>query len=370
MRILYDGAIYQWQQRGGVNRYFANIIGRLPDNFAPVLTTARRRGIEFPSHPRLRILGFERFQPQRLSLKLEQLLFARHLGKERFDLFHPTYYSLLSQKPIERRNTPIVLTFWDIVHDLFPEFDPTGKVLSLKRKAVAAADAIICISENTKRDLLERYSVSAAKVVVIPLAAELDASLADRNSVVPERPFFLYVGPRVGYKNFSSLLHAFKVFAQSERDIVLCLAGPELSAAEEKQIQSMGITSRIVSLGPVSDEHLANLYRNSLALVYPSLYEGFGLPALEAMACGTAVIASNRASLPEVVGEAGLLVNPDSVAELTEAMERVVGDSSGRERMIVMGLARAAEFSWQRTADETVKLYKAVSGHSGSLSAA
>lgn len=362
MRILYDGAIYQWQRYGGVNRYFANLISRLPSDFDPVLTTARQRGITFPDHPRLKIVAFERFRPQRLSLRLEKLYFERRTAKHKFDLVHPTYYTVLSQSSLARGRVPIVVTFWDMIHDFFPEVDPSGRVVAMKRKAAAAADAIICISENTKEDLLERYSVPPEKVIVTYLASELDFTRANGPQPVPSRPFFLYVGSRQGYKNFDQLLDAFARIATENRDPLLCIVGPPLSNEEEKRIGQLGLSARIQNLGFLHDDHLAKLYQRSVALIYPSLYEGFGLPAVEAMACGAPVIASNRASLPEVINNAGLLFDPECADELPVLMRHLLESPSARDALIKRGFARAQDFSWEKTADQTVDLYRKVAG--------
>jgi len=362
MRILYDGAIYQWQTTGGINRYFTNIISRLPPDFSPVLTTVKKRGIAFPRHPQLKIVGFERFRPQRLSLELEKLYLDRKVGKQRFDLVHPTYYTLLSQAPVERKTEPLVITFWDMIHDLFPYLDPSGHVVAMKQKAVAAADAVICISENTRNDLIERYRVSQSKIVVTHLASELNLSHANGDQPLPSRPYYLYVGSRQGYKNFKVLLFAFAKIAASEHDPILCLVGPALSSAEESEIAQMGLTERVEMYGQVDDDHLANLYNRSLAFIYPSLYEGFGLPPLEAMSCGAVVVASNRASLPEVVGEAGLLFDPESVDELAEALHHILNSPSLRQSFIEKGLARSRLFSWDKTAEQTVALYRSLTG--------
>jgi glycosyltransferase involved in cell wall biosynthesis len=362
MRILYDGAIYQWQTTGGINRYFTNIISRLPPDFSPVLTTVKKRGIVFPKHPRLKILGFERFRPQRLSLELEKLYLGRKVGKQGFDLAHPTYYTLLSQAPVTRKTEPLVVTFWDMIHDLFPELDPSGHVVAMKQKAVAAADAIICISENTRNDLIERYRVSESKIVVTPLASELDLSRAQGDQPVPSRPYFLYVGSRQGYKNFKVLLPAFARLAAGRTEPILCLVGPALNADEEKEISQLGLSSRVENYGAVDDDHLAKLYHRSIAFIYPSLYEGFGLPPLEAMSCGAVVIASNRASLPEVVGDAGLLFDPESAGKLAELMCYVVEHPEDRESFIAKGLERSRAFSWDQTASQTVALYRSLSG--------
>lgn len=363
MRILYDGAIYQWQSAGGINRYFANLISRLPNDFEPVLTTCRRQGFTYPTHPRLRVLGFKRFRPQSVSLKLERAYLGRVAALRNFNLVHPTYYTLLSQADIGTSPCPVVLTVWDMIHELFPEhFGDGAELARCKRRAIERADAVICISENTKRDLLERYRIPEGKVVVTHLASELDESHAHGDERVPAFPYFLYVGSRAGYKNFDGLLSAFARVATAHAELTLCVVGELFSEAEQRNLAELKLGERVEHFGRVSDSHLAKLYRRSLAFVYPSLYEGFGIPPLEAMACGTAVVASNRSSLPEVVGDAGLLFDPEKADELTDILLRLAGSETEREGLVLKGRKRARLFSWEQTVGRTLDVYRSVAG--------
>jgi glycosyltransferase involved in cell wall biosynthesis len=358
MRILYDGAIYLEQSAGGINRYFANVIRRLPGDFTPLLTACLWHEVELPAHPRLRVFKFRRFRPRRVSVRVERPYFGRLWDRADFDLVHPTYYTLLSGRPLAGSRRPVVVTVWDMIHELFPELDPSGRVARDKRRAVEAADAVICISENTKRDLLAHYRVPESKVTVTHLASELDASLAGGPG--PERPYFLFVGARGGYKNFDLLLAAFARAAGALSEASLRAVGPPFSRDEERRIEALGLAGRVENCGRVDDHHLARLYRHSVALVYPSLYEGFGIPPLEAMACGTAVVASNRSSIPEVVGDAGLLFDPESADELTDILLTLARDPARRESLVERGRERAALFSWDTTAARTVGVYRSL----------
>lgn len=358
MRILYDGAVTQERGAGGIKRYFNSLIARLPRDFQPHFTTCRAAVEPEPAHPRLRLHRFRRFRPQRLSLKLERVFFGRVEDSFRFDIAHPTYYTLLSQREVSDYRCPVVITVWDMIHELFPELYPDGEFVARKRRAIEAADAVICISENTRSDLLSRYKVGEDRVLVTHLASSLDLTLGRGDEHTPSRPYFLYVGARAGYKNFDSLLSAFAAALTLEPEIALCVVGAPFSDGEQKRIGQLQLTGRVENYGRVSDRQLVALYRRSVAFVYPSLYEGFGIPPLEAMQCGTPVIAANRSSIPEVVGNAGILVDPERADELTDALVALANQPALRESLIARGHDRVTQFSWDRTTEQTLNVYR------------
>lgn len=358
MRILYDGMVYELQAAGGVNRYFKSLIARLPSDVSPYLITRRPLDVSLPVHPKLRSYRHRSLRPGRVFYKLEKLL------SRSFDIAHPTYYSLLTQWTISDYRCPVVLTVWDMIHELFHQHDPHGQTAELKRKAIQSAQVVICISENTKKDLQELYAVPDSRIKVTHLASDIDATLSYGPEPVPPRPYFLYVGVRYKYKNFDGLLRAFANVLSSQPEIALCVVGPSFDATELKLIANLGVTDSIVHYGHISDAHLAKLYRRSIAFVYPSLYEGFGIPPLEAMSCGTAVVASNRSSIPEVVGDAALLFDPTSNDDLADILLLLLHDEGERGRMIERGRHRANMFSWDKTAAQTLEIYRSVSRRS------
>lgn len=363
VRILYDGYIYSIQRAGGINRYFANIIERLPDDFVPILLTCERNEVNFPSHPDLKTIYYKRygFRPGRISYWLEPHFFRTASAISTPDIYHPTYYSLLTRQELSRYNRPVIISVWDMVHELYPELlAHDEQVANMKQMSIAAADAIICISENTKKDLIERYAVPENKITVTYLASSIDSSMAYGSEEVPHEPYFLFVGSRITYKNFDGFLAAIAKVISVGREIKICVVGPPFDAAEEKLIADLKLSDKVRHFGYASDTHLAKLYRCSIALVYPSHYEGFGIPPLEAMACGTVVVACNASSIPEVVGDAGLLFNPNAPSELADMLLQLHDDSSLRERLIAAGKRRAQHFSWDRTAAQTVAVYRSV----------
>jgi glycosyltransferase involved in cell wall biosynthesis len=364
MRILYDGEIYGIQKVGGINRYFDNIISRLPPDFEPILTSARSRNEPHPHHPNLKIFNYKRFgfKPGRVSYWLEKYYFRAVESINQPQIFHPTYYSLLTHQEFKEKRCPIVLTVYDMLHEIFPDFlmDQDGQFAEIKRQAVSEADVVLCISESTKRDLLDRYPLLEGKIWVTHLATEFNPCLEDSDDPIPSRPFFLYVGARWTYKNFNNLLIALAKIVSKMPEVLLCVVGSPFNSTEKEQISELNLDNHIENFSYASDAHLAKLYRNCVAFVYPSLYEGFGIPLLEAMICQAPIIASNTSSFPEVVGDAGLLFDPTSVADLADRLLFLLDNPAERDILITKGLERVKHFSWDKTVDQTVEAYRSV----------
>ncbi|WP_218079989.1 glycosyltransferase family 4 protein [Anthocerotibacter panamensis] len=362
MRILYDGQIYNTQKKGGISRYFNNLINCLPKDYTPLLTTYETDDVIYPEHPNLQKISYKRFRPARISQWFQKQYFQTSAALGQPKLIHPTYYTTIAYSDLSACKYPIVLTVWDMIHELFaPKIDPNGQQAAEKRRAITAAQTILCISENTKKDLLEHYAIPEERVIVTYLASEIDMRHTHGPEPVPSRPYYLYVGGRYrSYKNFDTLLNAFAKVTSLHPEIILCLVGPPLDQTEHQTINDLGLTQNIEYYGYADDQHLAKLYRCSLALVYPSLYEGFGIPPLEAMACGTPVIASNRSSLPEVIGDAGILFDPTSVPDLADILLHLSETPSKREELIFLGQQRAKLFSWEKTTAQTLAVYRSV----------
>jgi glycosyltransferase involved in cell wall biosynthesis len=361
VKILYDGQIYASQVAGGINRYFANLISRLPKNYHPTITKIHRVTSQYPEHPNLSSLSCKRFRPQRLSSVLEKLHFQYLTSQQKFDLIHPTYYSLLTRQKVSDYSCPVVLTVHDMIHERFPKlFAPNDPTVEVKRKAILSAQEILCVSENTKKDLLELYAIPEERITVTYLGSELDISLSYGAETVPEQPYFLYVGSRYKYKNFDGMLTAFAKVIAREPEVRLCVVGAPFKSEEKQQIADLHLDDYIDHYKYASDHHLAKLYRCSIAFVYPSRYEGFGIPPLEAMACGTVAIAANTSSIPEVVGDAGLLFEPNATGDLADIMLSLLDHPTERNHLISKGFEQAKKFSWDKTAAQTMAVYQLV----------
>ena len=363
MKIFYDGQIYALyaKQSGGISRYFDNLISRLPDDFQPTLTTARDRHSSHPNHLNLNLYRCTLdFPPKRISHRLRAKYFQYIYSKSNPQIAHPTYYSLVTGREISEYHCPVVVTVLDMIHEIFPDSDPHGYMAEIKRQAIFSAQSILCISESTKKDLVERYPTLADRISVTLLATELDKTFIDPEFSTPEHPYYLYVGARNGYKNFDRLLIAFSQVATKFPDLALCVVGAPFSKKESQRIAELTLGQKIEHYGFASDRQLAKLYNHSIALVYPSLYEGFGIPPLEAMACGTAVIAADRSSIPEVVGDAGLLFDPKSTDELADWLLFLLQHPSERDAAIDRGKQQVQKFSWHQTAMQTADVYRSL----------
>ena len=266
-----------------------------------------------------------------------------------------------------RRKTPLVVTVHDLTFALFPQYhNRNTRIVAVSglRRAVRDADLFLAVSEHTKRDLIRLTGISPKRVWVTPEAADArfrpvrDGGTLARLGI--DRPYVLYVGTLEPRKNVPALLWAFA--ALEDKEALLVLAGAKGWMYKEvfALTAELGIAGRVKMLGYVENDDLPVLYTEAQAFVYPSLFEGFGLPVLEAMQCGAPVITTNVSSLPEVAGDAALLVSPDDPAALTAALRRVLSEPGLREELRGKSLARAAQFSWRKTAEMTADAYECV----------
>ncbi len=299
----------------------------------------------------------------------EQFIQPRALRASRCDLLHALAFAGPKQISI-----PWIVTIYDLSFMKFPQsFNSLNRIYLnyAVRDSLRRANQAIAISESTKRDLVSHYGVSPDKVRVIYCG--VDPSLKtdpDSSGVAQLRAryslpgkFILYLGTIEPRKNIVRLLRA---FARSKRDarlphsLVLVGARGWMYAQVDRVVEEEGIGNDVIFTGYAPQDELASWYRAADLFVYPSLYEGFGLPPLEAMACGTPVITSNAASLPEVVGDAALMVAPEDERALADAIVRALTDRTLRETMIARGTDQASKFSWERAARETTALYAEV----------
>mgnify|MGYP001791637889 FL=1 len=250
------------------------------------------------------------------------------------------------------------------IHDLIPLRFPISKAQTwLHRyyipRVLAAAEHVICNSQATADDLMQFYGLRAKQITPILLAYDADHF---RPLNLPQRHYFLLLGRHAPYKNYAVVLQALAQLRDRQGDdYELWIAGPSdprYTPDLKQQVQALGLTPQVKFLDYVPYAQLPVLLNQALALVMPSLWEGFGLPVLEAMACGTPVIASNLASIPEVAGGAALLVNPTEAAAIAQQMQAVANDAQLRQQLSTAGLQRAAEFSWQQTGKATAALLR------------
>jgi glycosyltransferase involved in cell wall biosynthesis len=256
-------------------------------------------------------------------------------------------------------NCRFIVTAFDMIPLRFPKrFSPLTTYHKYYTPEVfKQAEHIICISESTANDIIQFYQIPSHKITPILLAGD-NSHFQFLN--LPTRNYFLYIGRQDPYKNLQRLITAFSALPH-RNDYELWLAGPydqRYSPLLEIQTQELGISHLVKFLNYVSYDELPIIINQAIALVFPSLWEGFGLPVLEAMACGTPVITSNVSSLPEVAGDAAILINPYNPGEITAAMTTIINDSETRKQLSEKGLKRANQFSWEKTGLATVEVLK------------
>lgn len=269
-------------------------------------------------------------------------------------------FSPFPEAPLYRKSCRFIVTIHDLIPLRFPKVSSplTHYFRLVVPQIIAQADHILCNSLSTAREVSEYFNIPASKMTAIPLAYPI-ASFYPLE--LPQQNYFLYVGRQDPHKNLGRLIDAFAALPYCQ-DEELWIAGPPDSRYTpdlQERAESWGISHRVRFLGYVSTDHLRTLLNQAIALVFPSLWEGFGLPVLEAMACGTPVITSNNSGLQEVAGDAALLIDPYRCETLTAAMLAVATDAQLRLQLRQMGLARATQFSWEKTGQETLEVLQA-----------
>jgi glycosyltransferase involved in cell wall biosynthesis len=371
MRVSFDSQIFCLQEFGGISRYFASLareLNQMPGINAEVVAPfyVNEYLDKLPEEAaRGRRLKGKRI-PKPLLTFASALLGEAVFWRTRPDVVHETYYYPRLRGP---RCAPRVVSVYDMNYERYPELFPKNvAVPRWKRRAVESADHVICISHHTKRDLMEFCGVPESKISVTHLAHDpidtlLPPSLNGQPSAprhAGDRPYLLYVGSRTGCKNFARLLRALAssiVIRDSYR--LLCFGGGAFTPDELSLIHQLGLSGCVSQTGG-DDACLAACYRDAALFVYPSLYEGFGIPPLEAMALNCPVACSNASSIPEVVGSAAALFDPTDVDDMRSVLETVLTTESTRNALVELGRVRCAMFSWQRCARETVAIYEKV----------
>lgn len=267
-------------------------------------------------------------------------------------------FSPVPETPLWRRTRSVVT-----VHDLIPlRFGSARSPLRLYFRhyvpqVLRQAAHILCDSEATARDITHFYGLPAHKMTAVPLAYDAEHF---RPLSLPTQNYFFYIGRHDPYKNLQRLIAAFGQ-VQDLPDVELWIAGPadpRFTPALAAQAAELGLAHRVKFLSYVPYSDLPRLLNQAIALVFPSLWEGFGLPVLEAMACGTAVITSNQASVPEVAGDAALLVDPYRPEAIAAAMRQVATDDHARSQLQARSLERSHQFSWERTGQRTAAILR------------
>lgn len=362
MKVAFDPQIFTLQEYGGISRYFVKLLGELhKKNVDAKIFAGFHRNKYLNDLPRQVVqgVGLSNYPPRtaRLFQNFNQFVCGRAVEKYGPGILHETYYSSIN---LPRSSAARFLTVYDMIHEKFPDnFLVNDKTTQDKLAAVKRADHIICISRSTKHDLCEIFDVDPGKVSVVYLGFDELTKLPVNTRPSPDKPYFLYVGQRKGYKNFALLLKALSsVKVLAENVDILAFGGGAFDPEEQELIRKLQFEEGQVRQVTGDDHLLAETYAQALGFVYPSVYEGFGLPPLEAMAYKCPVISSNTSSMPEVIGDAGLYFDPNAVDDLAAQLTRVFDSKDLRQNLIDLGTERKEIFTWSRCASETLALYE------------
>lgn len=374
MRIAFDHQAFCLQKTGGISRYFCRLAEELAivkqqvGIFAPLYRNQYLKELE----PGL-VHGYAvKDYPNKtagLIVAANAWLSSPLIRRWHPAVVHETYFSYRSTGPSTKasgtkRATPRVITVFDMISELELESQKDAlKTMraSAKFAAISRADHVICISEHTRQDLLRLFAVPESKTSVIYLGCDMPSLSPTKLSVSEKntRPYLLYVGLRGGYKNFVRLLKAMAASSRIKNNFdLIAFGGNTFTTQEREWIRDAGFTQSQIRQVSGNDQVLNQLYAGAAAFVYPSTYEGFGLPPLEAMAQNCPVVSSNRSSMPEVIGQAAEYFDPESTDSMAIALEQVLFSADRANELRQLGQIRIKDFTWQRCAMNTLNIYQ------------
>ena len=366
LKVVFDFQIFLLQEYGGISRYICNLAKKLSflpavqvRIFAPLHFNRNLQGLKEIPEFRCKI-PFNNTKLFRPTRYISKFLSQKSIIKFKPDILHETYYSI---ENFATKGSKRVITVYDLIHERYPDlFERSHMTTEPKRLALQRADHIICISESTRRDVIEMLGVKAEKTSVVYLGIDdnfLQPLEVNTKGTMHKRPYLLYVGARGGYKNFGNFLIAFTQSERLKSDFdIICFGGGSLNSNELVISKKLGLRAGQLSQISGCDSVLFQLYKHAQALVYPSLYEGFGIPPLEAMVLGCPVICSFSSSLPEVVGDAAEKFDPLDKDAITSSIETVLYSPERRSILIKSGFERSKMFSWDKCAVETEIIYR------------
>lgn len=358
MKILYDHQIFSRQNYGGISRYFkeiSNLINSINNvkTFISlkIYTNYYIQKVNFLS------IFFNKynFRAKTKIIYLINRLYSIYILKfKEYHIFHPTYYDTYFLKYLGEKK--FVLTVYDMIHEKCKDNFSIADQTSINKKTlIQKASKIISISESTKRDIIEIYGISESKIEVIYLGNSLKPS----NQYIKYLPkkYILFVGSRDGYKNFSFLIFSLSRLLLKNKDLYLvCAGGGNFNSTELNLFSKFKIEAKLLQYN-LDDECLANFYSQAELFVFPSIYEGFGIPILESFACNCPLVCSNTSSFPEIAGNAAVFFDPLDEKSILSSVEYVLNNKKVKNILRERGRARLNFFSWEKTASLTKKLY-------------
>lgn len=370
MKIILDPQVFNMQTYGGISRYYTEIFSRLKKNKKLSITLPidssnnvyivnsglllKEKKLVTSFIKTLNTLGVS---TRSLNRKISEKQTKEPLKNTNFDLFIPTYYDPYFLEII--KDKPFVLTVYDMIHELFPQYfteDPWNVTVN-KKILLEKATKIIAVSKNTKKDIIKVYPhIDESKIEVIYHGNSIQVN----ENVAVDLPdnYILFVGSRDNYKNFYFLVEAIKeLLIQDSTLKLICAGGGKFKEEEIEFIENRGLQGQIEQRF-FEEDQLGLFYKNARCFVFPSMYEGFGIPVLESMACGCPIVLSNASSFPEVAGDAGIYFDIDSKEDLRNKINKVLKEENYRDSHIQKGFEQVKNFNWDTASLQCLALYK------------
>lgn len=369
MQIQFDPQIFS-QKYGGISRKFTELIQFAKTNtehkvIFPLLYTENEHLKQYNLTPTLLPSLYNIYSKQSLLSYSNQHFYTLNkrysnflLTLKKADLFIPTYYNPYFIHSIGK--IPFVLTVHDMIHELYPQYFLNEKnTVANKKLLMDKAKKIVAVSENTKRDILSIYpDIPENKIDVVHLSYSIEMDGAENlHESLKKRSYILFVGNRETYKNFSWFLsNASRWLIQNNIELI-CIGGKAFTTEELQLINEQHLNDLAFQYG-FSDDELAAYYKNAIAFIFPSQYEGFGIPVVESMACGCPVVLTNASSFPEVAAQAGVFFEPNDAESLVKALQNITFNQEYRSKILSLTAAQIENFSWKKTASAFLKIYE------------
>ena len=363
--IQYDHQIFCEQKFGGISRYFYELIkgAAVQESVKMLLNVKYSENVYLQQlYPDDSWLTHAAFKGKKDLVRIiNRFNTFYHTRTNRFDIFHPTYFH--SSCISNAQGRPMVLTVYDLIDEKYHADNPVfHSLIEHRKKTIRAADLIIAISANTKKDLVEHFGIAPEKIKVIYLGNSLEQKDID---AIPEKisaitPYLLYIGSRKGqHKNLEPFVKAMVQVLQAEKELTLVFGGGGVFTKEEQLLfEEAGISNRVQYAPINNDQGLIKLYKNAALFVYPSLYEGFGLPILEAFSCGVPCVASAGSSIQEVGAAAVAYFDPTESDDIANAVLETFRNKDRQQELVTAGYERMKKFGWDITLEQTLAAYR------------
>lgn len=360
MKIYYDYQIFLHQKFGGISKYYINLINHLDSRVEKSIIAP------FYKNYYLNNQNKDAKKFVYIDIKTKNVNFiSKNLNKaytkflynyQTPDIFHFTYFN---QKYYLKKKSSYVITIYDLIKEKFYNDKFKNEEIN-KIKYFSCMDKIICISENTKKDLIDHYKLSPQLIEVVHLGVSFDKSYIKIDNKIPKKPYLLFVGERYRYKNFKNFILAYTKSNRLKKDFdILCFGGNSFTSEEINFFKEFGISQNIKQING-SDLELNYVYKKARCFIFPSLYEGFGLPLLEAMNMDCPVICSDTSCFSEVTNNAAAMFDPNNIENIIHEIEDVVYDEQKFSDLIIKGRNNIKNFSWQKCAEQTLKVYNSI----------